>query len=134
MYDDKTLNFELTKTIIGCCFDVMNELGSGFLEVVYKNSLLIALKEKGLSLDAEKRFDVVFRGQLVGLYIPDLIVEDSVIIELKCHETLKGEHQAQLINYLKVTGISVGILVNFGKTRVEVRRLHHPDYRISNIP
>ncbi len=112
--------------ILGCCFDIMNELGVGFLESVYKNALLIALREKGLKIDVEKRFEVIFRGRKVGLYIADLIVEGKVIIELKCCESLIGEHQAQLINYLKVSNILVGLLINFRKRTVEYKRVHHP--------
>jgi len=126
--NNQPLYFELTQTILGCCFDVMNELGSGFLESVYKNALFITIKEKGLKIEAEKRFEVIFRGQKIGLYIADLIVEGNVIVELKCCESLLGEHQAQLINYLKVSDISVGLLVNFGKRKVEYKRLHHPDH------
>lgn len=119
---------ELTEIILGCCFDVMNELGMGFLESVYKNALLIAIKEKGQAIEAEKRFDVIFRGRKVGLYVADLIVGGSVIIELKCCDSLLGEHQAQLINYLKVSGILVGLLVNFGNRKVKYKRLYHPDH------
>jgi len=82
----------------------------------------------GLKIEAEKRFEVIFRGQKIGLYIADLIVEENVIVELKCCESLLGEHQAQLINYLKVSDISVGLLVNFGKRKLEYKRLHHPDH------
>ena len=129
MQDKNRLLFqELTETILGCCFDVMNELGVGFLESVYKNAIFIALREKGLRVDVEKRFEVIFRGRKIGLYIADLIVEGNVIIELKCCESLLGEHQAQLINYLKVSNIPVGLLVNFGKRKVEYKRLHHPDH------
>jgi len=129
MQDKNQLLFqELTETILGCCFDVMNELGVGFLESVYKNAIFIALREKGLRVDVEKRFEVIFRGRKIGLYIADLIVEGNVIIELKCCESLLGEHQAQLINYLKVSNIPVGLLVNFGKRKVEYKRLHHPDH------
>lgn len=69
-----------------------------------------------------------FRGSKIGLFVADLIVDGNIIIELKCCESLRGEHQAQLINYLKVSGIAVGLLVNFGNRKVEFRRLHHPDY------
>jgi GxxExxY protein len=120
--------FELTEMILGCCFDIMNELGSGFLESVYKNALFIALKEKGLKVTTEKKFEVLFRGCRVGLYIADLVVEESVIVELKCCEVLIGEHQAQLINYLKASGVLVGLLVNFGNRKIEYKRLHHPVY------
>lgn len=129
---DKTqpLHSDLTEIILGTCFDVMNELGTGFLESVYKNALFIAIKEKGLEIEAEKSFEVKFRGRKVGLYIADLIVERSVIVELKCCDSLLGEHQAQLINYLKASGILVGLLVNFGKRKIEYKRLHHPDHHV----
>src|SRR5262245_32914435 len=128
MQDNKNLYSNLTETILGCCFDVMNELGVGFLESVYKNALFIAIKEKGLKIEAEKRFEIEFRGRKIGLYIADLVVEDLVIVELKSCESLLGEHQAQLINYLKASDILVGLLVNFGKRKVEYKRLHHPAY------
>ena len=75
---------ELTEIILGCCFDVMNALGVGFLESVYKNAIFIAIREKGLRVDVEKRFEVIFRGRKIGLYIADLVVEGDVIIEVKC--------------------------------------------------
>ena len=128
MQDSQPLYSALTEVILGSCFDVMNELGVGFLESVYKNALFIAIKEKGLKIEAEKRFEVIFRDRKVGLYVADLIIEEKVIIKLKCCESLLGEHQAQLINYLKVSGILVGLLVNFGKRKVEYKRLHHPDH------
>ena len=118
MQDNTHIHSDLTETILGCSFDVMNELGIGFLESVYKNSLFIAIKEKGLAVETEKRFEVIFRGRKVGLYVADLIVEGSVIVELKCCDSLLGEHQAQLINYLKVSGILVGLLINFGNRKV----------------
>lgn len=131
---DQPLYQELTETILGCCFDVMNELGVGFLESVYKNALLIALREKGLKVEVEKRFQVIFRERKIGLYIADLVVEGKVIIELKCCESLLGEHQAQLINYLKVSSILVGLLVNFRKRKLEYKRVHHPDHHAARDP
>jgi GxxExxY protein len=122
---------DVTETILGSCFEVMNELGAGFLELVYKKALVIALTEKKLNVESEKRFEVIFRGQKIGLYIADLIVEGTVIIELKCCDQLLPEHQAQLINYLKVSGVCVGLLVNFGKRKLEFKRLRHPSHHIS---
>lgn len=134
MLDNKQLqNLELTQIILGSCFEVMNELGTGFLESVYKKALFIAMKEKGLQIEIEKRFDVIFRDRKIGLYIADLIVEGTLIIELKCCDHLLGEHQAQLINYLKDSGILTSLLVNFGKRKVEYKRLYHPDHRF-HIP
>ena len=131
---DQPLYQELMETILGCCFEVMNELGVGFLESVYKNALLIALREKGLKVDVEKRFEVIFRERKIGLYIADLVVEEKVIIELKCCESLLGEHQAQLINYLKVSNILVGLLINFRKRKLEYKRVHHPDHHAACDP
>ncbi|MDP1880664.1 MAG: GxxExxY protein [Parachlamydiaceae bacterium] len=88
---------DITDTIIGCCFEVMNTLGTGFLESVYKNALVLSLKEKGLQLEIEKRFNVTYKNQKIGLFIADLVIEKKVIIELKCCEALVSEHQAQLI-------------------------------------
>ena len=116
----------ISENIIGCCFDVMKELGSGFLENVYKNALYLAMKQKGLNVVAEQSFEVVFRKHKIGKYIADLIVENLIVVELKCCKTLLPEHQAQLINYLKASGRPVGILVNFGSPRLEYKRLHHP--------
>ncbi len=125
---------EITEIILGCSFDVMNELGIGFLESVYKNALVIALREKGLKVEVEKRFQVIFRGQKIGLYIADLVVGETVVVELKCCEKILPEHQAQTINYLKASGVFVGLLVNFGKRKVEYKRPHHPDHHATCDP
>lgn len=121
------LHSDISEKIIGCCFEVMKELGSGFLENVYKNALFLAMKQKGLSVLAEQAFEVSFRGHKIGKYIADLIVENLIIVELKCCKVLLPEHQAQLINYLKASEKPVGLLVNFGSPKLEYKRLHHPD-------
>ena len=117
----------ISETIIGCCFEIMRELGSGFLENVYKNALFIAMKQKGLNVSAEQSFEVMFRNCKVGRYIADLIVENVIVVELKCCASLLPEHKAQVINYLKASGISVGLLINFGQQKLEYKRLHHPN-------
>ena len=117
-----------TNVILACCFQVINTLGCGFLESVYRNSLLIALTNQGLKVSAEKGFEVLFLGKRVGIFVPDLIVEDEVIVELKCCQNLMGEHQAQLINYLSVTKMEVGLLVNFGNRKLEFKRVYYPAY------
>jgi GxxExxY protein len=128
MIDQKQshLHSELTSLIIKSCFEVMNELGAGFLESVYKNALFLALKQKSILIEVEKSFDVHFRGQKIGFYKADLIVQETVIIELKCCKHLLAEHQAQVINYLKAANLPVGLLVNFGHKYLEYKRLHHP--------
>jgi len=122
----------LTYQIIGCAFEVSKELGPGFLETVYKNALTLALREIGLNVKAETPVPVYFRGHNVGLYYTDLLVEGKVIVEVKAIRTLLKEHQAQVIHYLKATGINVGLLINFGNTKIEHRRLRRlPDLNIS---
>ena len=115
---------QLTETILGCCFDVMNEIGAGFLEAVYKNALAVALQQKGLEVRREVPFEMYFRGEHVGRYIADLVVKGQVIVELKCCKSLLPEHQAQVIYYLKASRLIIGLLVNFGQHRLEYKRLY----------
>ena len=120
-----TLLYEdLTGRILEACFEVINELGSGFLESVYEKALNIALTQKGLLVKAHFPISVSFRGHAVGQFFADLLVEEKVIVELKAVTALAGEHQAQIINYLKASGIEVGLLVNFGRPKLEYRRFH----------
>ena len=131
--DAKTLHRELTRQIIGCAFEVINDLGSGFLESVYEKAMMIALSEKGISVESQKPIGVRFRGKPVGNFYADLLVEERVIVELKAVKTLTSEHQAQVINYLNATGINVGLLINFGNPRLEFKRFTrtypvHPAY------
>ena len=118
---------ELTRSILGCCFEVINELGPGFLERVYKNALLMVMRQKGLQVEVERSYNVIFRGKIIGRYVADLVVNDAVIVELKCCESLISEHQAQLFNYLKVSGLSVGLLVNFRRRKLEWKRLQRDE-------
>ena len=117
---------ELTSKIIEACFEVINELGAGFLESVYQQALLIVLAQKGLRARSQAPISVMFRGQSVGEFYADILVEDKVIVELKAVSALAPAHQAQVINYLKATGIEVGLLINFGQPRLEYKRLHRP--------
>lgn len=128
MHDTKNekslLHYELTRTVLGCCFEVMKELGPGFLERVYKNALFIAMREKELQVETEKTFEVMFRNKIIGRYNADLVVEQKVIVELKCCDSLVREHQGQLLNYLKVAKCPIGLLVNFRRRKLEYQRLH----------
>lgn len=114
---------ELTKIIIGCAFDVINELGAGFLESVYHHALRLALEQKGLSVASQHPIAVMFRGQCVGNFYADLFVDNAVLVEIKAVKTLLPEHQAQVIHYLKATGIDVGLLINFGNAKLEYKRV-----------
>ena len=121
--EERFSHSELTGKILGCCFEVMKELGPGFLEKVYKNALLMVMRQIGLKVDTERSYNVIFREKVIGRYVADLVVNDSVIVELKCCENLVREHQAQLFNYLKVSGLSVGLLVNFRHRKLDWKRL-----------
>ena len=105
----------------------MKELGPGFLEKVYKNALLIAMRQKGLQVEVEQPYEVVFRGKIVGRYNADLVVNQTVIVELKCCDSLIAEHQAQLFNYLTVSSLPIGLLVNFRRRKLEWKRLQNND-------
>lgn len=112
---------ELTNQIIKCFYTVYNNLGYGFLEKVYENSLLIELKRNGLSAEKQRKISVFYEEYLVGEYYADIIVNDTVIIELKAAEAVIEEHELQLLNYLKATDKEIGLLLNFGK-KPEIRR------------
>ena len=105
---------ELTKRIIGCFFDVYNELGFGFIESVYENSLSIALRENGFQIHQQIAIPVWFRGKQVGDFDADIMVDRLVLLELKTARAIESAHLAQLMNYLKATEIEVGLLLNFG--------------------
>ena len=113
---------ELTGKIIGVFYDVYNELGHGFLESVYQKSLGLALQSIGLQVCWLISIPVWFRGHQVGHFEGDMLVERSVLLELKAVRALEGSHQAQLLNYLRATDIEVGLLLNFG-VKPEFRRL-----------
>lgn len=105
---------ELTEKIIGVFYEVYNELGHGFLESVYQEAMLIALIESGLRAAKRVPTPVWFRGQLVGDFKADILVEGAVLLELKAARALEPVHEAQLLNYLRATDIEVGLLMNFG--------------------
>ncbi len=113
---------ELTGKILEACFEVSNELGSGFLESVYEKALLVALRQKGLNAESQIPIEVIFRDALVGEFYADILVENKVLLELKAVSGLSKEHFAQIINYLKATKVEVGMIVNFGTAKIEYRR------------
>ena len=120
---DKNLKHEqITKSVIGCAFEVINELGAGFLESVYEKALLLALRQKGLSVISQHPVKVLFRRECVGDFYADIFVEEKVIVELKAVKAIAPVNQAQIINYLNATGIEVGLLINFGNPKLEYKR------------
>ena len=123
---NKLSHYDLTSMILNSCFEVMNELGAGFLEAVYRNALLISLREKGLDVEAEKVYQIYYKKEFVGVYKADIVVNNTVVIELKTCKALLPENQAQVINYLKASNLPIGMLVNFGNRTLEYKRLHNP--------
>ena len=112
----------VTERIINCVYRVSNTLGSGFLEKVYENALAIELRKNGLRVEQQHSIKVFYNDNLVGDFVADLLVEDSVIVEMKAARTLDEVHSAQCMNYLKATGLKVCLLVIFGRPRVDIRR------------
>ncbi|HWM25542.1 MAG TPA: GxxExxY protein [Chthoniobacterales bacterium] len=122
-HPSKLLHREVTERIIGAAFEVHGELGYGFLERVYERSLQVELIRRGSAAEIEKRVQVRYKDIVVGDYDSDLIVDGCVLVELKVNPQYDRRDEAQLLNVLKATGIKVGLLVNFGRTKVEYKRL-----------
>lgn len=114
---------DITYTINGAAFEVNRVLGSGFLEKVYENALLVELKERGLNAESQIPVRVLYKKKVVGEYCIDILVEKKVIVELKTVEKFNNVHEAQLLNYLKASGIQVGLLINFKHPKVAIKRM-----------
>jgi len=113
----------LTERVIAAAFAVSNELGHGFLEVVYRNAMVEELIARDIHGVIEKSYPVHYRGKVVGRYVADLVVEDIVIVELKAVDALTAAHRAQVLNYLRASGLPIGLLFNFGLPKVQVKRV-----------
>ncbi len=118
----------ITQQIIGCAFKVHNQLGSGFLEKVYENALVIELTKAGLQALPQHPIQVFYDNQIIGNYFADIVVENEIIIEVKAIEKLNPLHEVQLVNYLNATGLELGLLVNFGRS-VDIKRKYKDFYK-----
>ena len=119
---------DVTYAINGAVFEVNKILGPGFLEKVYENAMLVELSKRGIKAESQVPINVSYKDHQVGEYVADLFVEDKVIVELKTVNQLEKIHEAQLLNYLKATGINVGLLVNFRHEKAEIKR------QVFNLP
>jgi GxxExxY protein len=117
------LHKDLSYKIVGLAMQVHRELGPGFLEKVYENSLMILFAENGISAQAQFPVKVHFHRHIVGDYIADIIVENSVVVELKAQDRIQHLHKAQTLNYLRATNFRLALLLNFGKASLEHERL-----------
>ena len=123
---------KLVKEVIDCAYKVRMELAPGYLESVYKNAMLVELKLRGLKFETEKPIKVNYKGFVVGDFKADIVVEDSLILELKSVQCLQTVHSVQLVNYLVATGIDDGLLINFGSEKIEIKhkyRTYTPQFR-----
>ena len=114
---------DITREIIGSAFEVYKKLGYGFLEKVYERALVVELKERSINFEVQKPIRISYKGQNVGDYVADLLVDEKVIVELKVEKEYNPRHEAQLINYLKATGLKVGLLINFGHDKCRPKRI-----------
>jgi len=113
---------ELTEKIIGCAYNVYNKMGFGFLESVYEKCMLIELHKADLGVESQKPIKVYYDNAIVGEFVADIIVNDTVIVELKSVRQIINAHEVQLVNYLVATGKPVGLILNFGESKVEIKR------------
>ena len=114
---------EETRRIIGCAIEVLNTLGHGLLEKPYENALVVEFQRQGISFQQQPRFDVVYKGTKVGEYVPDLVVFDKVVLDAKVIEKITDHEIGQVLNYLKITGLSLGLILNFRRARLEWKRV-----------
>lgn len=122
----------LSEKVIGCCYTVSNALGSGFLERVYENALAHELRKLGFRVELQRPLHVIYDGVIVGEYFADLLIEEVLIVELKSCSGFNDVHKAQCINYLNATKLPLCLLINFGRSRVEVKRIFQSQF-LSNI-
>ena len=123
--DERGFSDSLTEKVLAAVFEVSNTLGAGFLEKVYERALVRELGFRGIRAIAQVSFDVNYKGHRVGEYFADIVVDDVLVVELKCADRLTNEHTAQCINYLRASGRTVCLLVNFQRPKVEWKRVVH---------
>ena len=116
------LHGDTSGAILGAFYAVHSELGTGFLEAVYANAVTVVLRQAGLRVKRQVPFEIAFRGQYVGFYRADLIVASAIVVEIKAARSIVPQHAAQLLNYLRASGLQVGLLLNFGE-RAEFKRV-----------
>lgn len=112
-----------TRRIIGCAMDVLNTLGHGLLEKPYENALVVEFQDQGIMYRQQPRFDVIYKGVKVGEYVPDLIVFDRIVVDTKVVERITDHEIGQMLNYLKITGLPLGLILNFRRARLEWKRI-----------
>ena len=113
----------VSERVIDCAFEVSNTLGAGFYEKIYANALCIELGRAGIPFCRQQRFGVKYKNENIGNYVADIVVDNKLLVELKALSVLNREHEAQVLNYLKASGLNVGLLINFGTPKVGIKRI-----------
>ena len=113
----------ISEQVISCAFEVSNTLGAGFVEKVYENALCVELTKTGIPFCRQQRYGIRYKNENIGNYIADIVVAEKLLIELKALSALNREHEAQVMNYLKASGLRVGLLLNFGTARIGMKRI-----------
>lgn len=120
--DEHGLN-DITFQINGCAMDVLNAVGHGFHEKIYENALAVAFQKRGLKFNQQTHYDVLYEGQKVGTFVPDFVVENRVIVELKTIDNISGQEKGQVINYLRASGLQLGLILNFKNSKLDWQRV-----------
>jgi GxxExxY protein len=123
MSTNNIVHKELSYKIVGCAMEVHSKLGSGFLEKVYENALMVLFRKEGIAARQQTPIKVNFEGELVGEYYADILVDEKIILELKTTDKIVDIHRAQMLHYLRATGIKLGMILNFGSKSFEYERL-----------
>ncbi len=121
--EDRYPNSKITDKIIKCAIEVHKTLGPGFMENIYESALIYEMKQQGLKVENQKVISILYKGTAIGEHRLDLVVEDEVVIENKTVKEFNDIHKAQILSYLKATGKRIGLLINFAKTKIEIKRV-----------
>lgn len=121
--ENDLLDGDLVYRVVGCCFEVMKEMGHGLHEKPYENALVIAFDDAGLPVNQQEIYPITFREQKVGEYIPDLIVDSAIVVDTKVVDRIGDHERGQMLNYLRITGLRVGLIVNFKHAKLEWQRV-----------
>jgi GxxExxY protein len=122
-FEDRLLHGPLVYSVVGAAFEVLKALGPGIWEKPYERAMIVELRLRQHKIDQQRRYDVTYKGESVGEYIPDLIVDDSVIVETKVVDRISNVERAQVLNYLRITGLRVGLIINFQRPKLEWQRV-----------
>ncbi len=121
--EDNLLHRDLVFRIVGCAFDVIKEMGHGLHEKPYENALVLAFQDSSIAVRQQASFPILFKARQVGEYIPDLIADDAVIIDAKVIDRITDHERGQMLNYLRITGLRVGLIFNFKRAKLEWERI-----------